>query len=165
MTTRRRLALVAPLLLALAPQPPLAGQLGPVATQFWSAGSPDLVTSPQALALLGSALAAGDFDCDGFDDLAVGIPDDDDNNGALANVGFVLVVYGGAGGLVAADHQVWDQQSLAQQVEDVGRDEFNRARDAAKLGGGGGAVRDSGFHVVKDTDAARVSHPDRAEKR
>ena len=50
-------ALVAPLLLALSFEPPLGGQLGPVATQFWSAGSPDLVTSPQALALLGSALA------------------------------------------------------------------------------------------------------------
>ena len=118
-TLRRRLALVAPLLLALVPQPPLAGQLGPVSTQFWSAGSPDLVTSPQALALLGSALAAGDFDCDGFDDLAVGIPDDDDNNGALADTGFVLVVYGSASGLVAADHQVWDQQSLAQEVEEA----------------------------------------------
>ena len=118
-TLRRRLALVAPLLLALFPQPPLAGQLGPVSTQFWSAGSPDLVTSPQALALLGSALAAGDFDCDGFDDLAVGIPDDDDNNGALADTGFVLVVYGSASGLVAADHQVWDQQSLAQEVEEA----------------------------------------------
>ena len=119
MTTRRRLALVAPLLLALSFEPPLGGQLGPVGTQFWSAGSPDLVTSPQALALLGSALAAGDFDCDGFDDLAVGIPDDDDNNGALADVGFVLVVYGAAGGLVAADHQVWDQQSLEQAVEEA----------------------------------------------
>ena len=119
-TLRRHLALVAPLLLALSSEPPLGGQLGPVGTQFWSAGSPDLVTSPQALALLGSALAAGDFDCDGFDDLAVGVPDDEDNNGALADVGFVLMVYGGAGGLVAADHQVWDQQSVEQEVEEVG---------------------------------------------
>jgi hypothetical protein len=118
-TVCRRLAFVALLAIAWSPSQPIAAQLGPVGTQFWSAASPDLATSPQAESFLGSALAAGDFDCDGFDDLAVGVPDDDDNNGALADVGFVLVVYGGDSGLAPDDHQLWDQQSLAAETEEA----------------------------------------------
>lgn len=42
---------------------------------------------------LGSALASGDFNNDGFDDLAVGIPDDDT---FAANAGAVIIYYGAA---------------------------------------------------------------------
>lgn len=47
--------------------------------------------------LVGASLAIGDFDCDGFDDLAIGTPGED--LGAVADAGGVNVVHGSANGL------------------------------------------------------------------
>ena len=58
----------------------------------------------------GSALAAGDFDGDGRDDLAVGIPLKSSGTGEVA-AGSVLVLYGGASGLAAARHAFLDQDT------------------------------------------------------
>jgi len=98
--------------------PPVRGQLSTAGAQFWHEGSPGLVSSLQEEVHFGSALAAGDFDCDGFDDLAIGVPDDDDSGGALNRVGYVTVLYSSETGLVAAGHQLWDQQSLAAEEEE-----------------------------------------------
>ena len=54
----------------------------------------------------GFALAAGDFDGDGYADLAIGAPWSGPRKGA------VLVVYGSAGGLSDSDAQPWSQDSL-----------------------------------------------------
>lgn len=55
--------------------------------------------------LLGAAVAAGDFDGDGHDDLAIGSPGQD--VGAAPNAGQVIVALGGAGGIDrAASRQV-----------------------------------------------------------
>ncbi|MCA1557963.1 MAG: FG-GAP repeat protein, partial [Acidobacteria bacterium] len=54
----------------------------------------------------GKALAAGDFNEDGYLDLAIGIPDEDiteDDDGAIA------VIYGSSGGLTQGGNQMWDQ--------------------------------------------------------
>ena len=47
----------------------------------------------------GSSLAAADFDGDGYDDLAVGVPGETDDTTGAVNAGMVVVVPGGAGGL------------------------------------------------------------------
>lgn len=49
----------------------------------------------------GQELAAGDFNTDGFADLAIGVPVEDSFAGAVA------VVFGSAGGLVVAGNQLW----------------------------------------------------------
>ena len=49
-------------------------QLGSADTQLFTLGMPGTGASLQSDAEFGGALAAGDFDCDGFDDLAVGVP-------------------------------------------------------------------------------------------
>jgi hypothetical protein len=49
----------------------------------------------------GAALAAGDFNGDGFDDLAIGIPRED--IGFVVNAGTVLVIYGSTEGLTTAN--------------------------------------------------------------
>lgn len=54
----------------------------------------------------GSATASGDFDADGFADLAVGIPGED--LGGKRDTGAVQVLYGGSSGLTARD-QLWHQ--------------------------------------------------------
>jgi hypothetical protein len=50
-----------------------------------------------------------DFNGDGFDDMAVGIPEED--LGTLVDAGAVLVIYGTASGLNSAGSQVWTQDS------------------------------------------------------
>ncbi|MBP9146456.1 MAG: hypothetical protein KBI44_18395, partial [Thermoanaerobaculia bacterium] len=68
MPRRNRTSLLA--FVALLPTLPAApsfaqpGELGPVGTQFWSQASDGLGIGPQADAGFGTALAAGDFDCD-----------------------------------------------------------------------------------------------------
>jgi len=54
----------------------------------------------------GSALAVGDFDASGHDDLAVGVPGD--RIAGSSKVGGVHIIYGGDGGLTTAGNQKWD---------------------------------------------------------
>ena len=51
----------------------------------------------------------GDFNGDGYDDLAIGAPDADFNG--LADAGVVHIMYGSASGLTAAGNQLWNQDS------------------------------------------------------
>lgn len=58
----------------------------------------------------GAALAAGDFNNDGKDDLAIGVPGEDGWNGAaIPDAGDVYVVYGSATGLKHTSAQGWSQ--------------------------------------------------------
>lgn len=65
--------------------------------------------SPVAQAHLGNALAVGDFDDDGYDDLAIGLRGQvvDGQSGA----GAVMVVYGTAGGLAAPGARLFDRSN------------------------------------------------------
>jgi hypothetical protein len=60
-------------------------------------GSGGLSGRPAGGALVGAALAAGDFNCDGFDDLAVGAPGQTVRR--QRNAGWVGVIGGSASGL------------------------------------------------------------------
>lgn len=53
----------------------------------------------------GEAVAAGDFDDDGFDDLAVGVPNE--WSGASPQEGAVAVILGGATGLKSSGDEIW----------------------------------------------------------
>lgn len=70
-----------------------------------------VATAPAPVPLLGDAttLAAGDFDGDGHDDLAIGSPLED--VGGERHAGAVNVLYGSAGGLAANRDQLWHQAS------------------------------------------------------
>ncbi len=63
----------------------------------------------------GHALAVGDFDGDDVDDLAVGLPSEDD--GALENTGAVIVLYGAPGGLDGANSEIIDAELAGGDVE------------------------------------------------
>ena len=71
------------------------------ASQFWSLDSPGVPGTPHSFDVFGWALAAGDFNGDGFSDLAVGILDRGDTR-----FGEVIVIYGSAKGLTATDPTV-----------------------------------------------------------
>jgi hypothetical protein len=74
-----------------------------------AAGSLHLPAVPGAQAdyRLGAALAAGDFDGDAYEDLAVGGPGRD--FGAVADGGLAAVLFGSAGGVLTSGYQVWHQ--------------------------------------------------------
>jgi hypothetical protein len=74
--------------------------------QFWSQDSPGILEASEFGDTLGASLASGDFDRDGYADLAVGAPLE--GNGA----GVVNVLYGSPGGLTAVRNQLWAASGL-----------------------------------------------------
>jgi FG-GAP repeat len=77
--------------------------------QFWTQGSSGVLGRPERQDRFGYALAQGDFDGDGFTDLAIGVPRED--VGLIRNAGAVNVLYGSALGLTATGNQLWAQSS------------------------------------------------------
>jgi hypothetical protein len=86
-----------------------ASGLTATGNQLWSQDSFGILDVCESGDHFGSALAAGDFNGDGKDDLAVGIPEEDVV--ALYSAGAVSVLYGSATGLTATADQFWNQNS------------------------------------------------------
>ncbi|MCC6208463.1 MAG: FG-GAP repeat protein [Gammaproteobacteria bacterium] len=97
--------------------------------QVWHLNSPGIPGTAQAGDHLGAAIASGDFNRDGFTDLAVGMPNKNGSRGQL------LVIYGGSAGLGAAGSQIWDQTALADGPESD--DRFGSALSVGDLNGDG----------------------------
>jgi disulfide bond formation protein DsbB len=83
--------------------------------QRWSQDSSGIIDGAEANDLFGSALATGDFDGDGFADLAIGVPYED--RSSVSDVGAVSVIYGSASGLTSTGNQAWTQDSVG--IEDT----------------------------------------------
>ena len=86
--------------------------------QFWTQDTPNVQGIAEQEDFFGQTLAAGDFNGDSFDDLAVGVPGEDLGSGgaAIMDAGAVTVLYGSATGLQATgtggpDDQGWTQDS------------------------------------------------------
>ena len=79
--------------------------------QFWNQDSPGVRDTAESNDDFGYSLGAGDFNNDGFADLAIGMFAE--GVGAVSGAGAVNVLYGSAGGLQATspDDQFWNQDS------------------------------------------------------
>jgi hypothetical protein len=84
-----------------------SGGLSVFNQQVFDQGVAGIAGEPEEDDFFGMALAAGDFDADGFADLVVGSPYED--SGALADSGLITVLYGSASGLTTTGSQVIDQ--------------------------------------------------------
>lgn len=84
-----------------------------VGVQYWHQNRPGTVDAAEPFDEFGTALAAGDFDGDGYTDLAVGVPQQAVNGHLRA--GTVHVLYGVAGGLSILDDEVWHQDTGTMQ--------------------------------------------------
>jgi hypothetical protein len=102
--------------------------------QLWHQDSPGIGDMAETSDEFGSALAAGDFTGDGYDDLAIGVPWEN-LGGTRPNAGVVHVLYGGPGGLSASFSQVWDRITVVGAAE-IG-DRFGWALSAGDFDGDG----------------------------
>jgi FG-GAP repeat protein len=86
-------------------------------TQFWNQASTDINGKAETGDNFGLSVAIGDFDDDGFGDLASGVPLEDLND--KDDAGSVSVIYGSGVGLTSTDDQLWDQDSegIGNKVE------------------------------------------------
>jgi hypothetical protein len=89
-----------------------------VGNEIWSQAAPQVVgllDTAHAGDAFGYSLSVGDFDGNGCDDLAIGVPFEDDRSSQLVifgNVGAIHVLYGFPGGdLSPAGQQFWHQDS------------------------------------------------------
>jgi hypothetical protein len=85
--------------------------LGGTGAQFFQVGG-----TPEFLDRFGSALAAGDFNGDGFADLAAGASGE--NVGSVRDAGAVSVLYGSAGGLTRSGGRLFTQVGSRAEEQD-----------------------------------------------
>lgn len=83
--------------------------------------------------VFGWSLAAGDFDRDGYADLAIGAPGEDYDG--KDDVGAVNVVYGSSGGLTVTGDQFWHQDISGTANAAEAGDRFGRVLAAADFDG------------------------------
>lgn len=101
---------------------PQSGVLAPVPAQIWSQDSAGIFGSAEAGDRFGEVLASGDFNGDGFDDLAIGVPGEDvdrtDVALSVADAGVVNIIYGSAAGLTATGNVfVVQHRSIGGQAD------------------------------------------------
>ncbi len=82
-----------------------AGGLSGDGEQFWTQASGIGDQHPGTGDGFGTALATGDFNADGYTDLAIGVPTD--NMKGLGDAGEVDVIYGSVSGLRTTNQQQW----------------------------------------------------------
>jgi hypothetical protein len=111
------------------------GGLRSEGSQLWHQGVQGVIGSPGEFDNFGRALAAGDFDGDGRDDLAIGIPGKD--VGPEDQAGAVQVLYGSPDGLRASGDQLWHQNITG--IRDVAeeQDNFGNSLATGNFGKGG----------------------------
>jgi hypothetical protein len=103
--------------------------------QLWSQFSTDIDGVEEAGDQFGQVVTTGDFNGDGFDDLAVGVPGEDVE--PQVNAGAVNVIYGSAAGLTATGDQIWHQDVTDVDGDAQGFDSFGSALAAGDFDGDG----------------------------
>jgi FG-GAP repeat protein len=94
---------------------PMTAQLVSDGNQFLTLASPGVPGAPTADETFGHSFAAGDFDNDGFQDLAIGAPGDIFAGTAPDLDGRVIVLYGAAGGFDPFRSQKLGQGDCGEQ--------------------------------------------------
>jgi len=107
--------------------------------ELWHQDVPGIGSSGEEGDWFGGALAAGDFDADGLDDLAIGVPDEGLDDAPVDRAGIVQVLYGAShnGGLGSAGAQLWAQGVGGVNDQSEADGLFGWALASANFGNGG----------------------------
>jgi hypothetical protein len=101
--------------------------------EVWNQNSGSIsLENAEANDRFGSALATGDFNGDGFADLAIGVPLEDVDG--VADAGAVNVIYGSPAGLTETGNQFWHQGGTDINDDPEQNDQFGFALAAANFG-------------------------------
>lgn len=126
------------------------GASGPSAkgSQMWSQNSSGIAGSVEKGDRFGEAVATGDLNNDGYDDLVIGVPYED--IGSIKDAGAIHVLLGSASRLRSAGNQLWYQGSSGVPGSDETSDRFgltlaignfdNSAGDDVAIGAPGEAI-------------------------
>lgn len=106
-----------------------------VDNQIWHQNVPDVEDAAEGGDGFGKSVAAGDFNGDGRDDLAVGVPGEAIDG--VASAGAVNVLYGSPAGLTAAGDQIWHQNVADVEGTAGAGDSFGWAVAAGDFNGDG----------------------------
>lgn len=106
-----------------------------VPDMFLTQDSPNMQEASENDDRFGFALATGDYDSDGFEDLAIGIPSESVSTNTIEGAGAVSIVYGSTSGLSAKPSsdgsgrhdQIWTQNSAEVQGKSQQGDKFGSA--------------------------------------
>ena len=115
--------------------PTISASLNLNAAKVWHADTPGVAGQPNRRDGFGFALAAGDLDGDGRDDLAIGSPW---KNVGVSRTGGVTILYGSSSGLTASGSQIWTQSSAGVPGVSETGDEFGSALLISRMGGPAG---------------------------
>jgi len=103
------------------------GGLSTTNNQIWSRASTDVARDPEPFNHFGQALTVGDFDGDGYDDLAIGVPDSFAWPPDQTKAGVVQLLYGSAAGLTPDVNWVWAQSTTNIPGDPETNDHFGAA--------------------------------------
>lgn len=103
--------------------------------RLWSQASHGITGTAEANDYFGAAFASGDFDRDGYADLAIGVPGEAFTS--RHNVGAVHVMYGSAAGLTTARDRIWHQGSPGVPGMNEGNDRFGATLAVGDFDGDG----------------------------
>lgn len=99
--------------------------------QMWHQNRPNVDGMAELNDDFGFSLASGDFNGDGFDELAVGVPYEDLDS--VENAGAVQVFDGTASGLAALHTELWHQNRSTVAEDNETGDQFGRALAAGRF--------------------------------
>jgi FG-GAP repeat len=124
--------------------------IGTANAQLWHQGKSGVPGKLEKNDRFGWALATGDFDKDGYDDLAIGVPFENisygadcgpifgcENTATDTNAGYVVVLYGSKTGLAKAGSEGWARNTDGIQGASVARSYFGWALASGDFDGDG----------------------------
>jgi len=133
----------------------------PIDDQFWTQDSGGVPGITEPGDQFGQALAWGDFDLDGFSDLAIGVPFEDLATSSSPNkdAGVVHVLYGSVAGLTGARNVLFSQNSSGVEGRVSPGDRFGEALGARNFGKGGASDLAIGvpYEDIDDVDQGAVN--------
>lgn len=110
--------------------------LSSTGNELWAQDIGTLADNPEPGDRFGYSLACGDFDGDGFDDLAIGVPGENDSAGAVA------ILFGSLIGLTDSGNQLFSQDFPGVEGESEPGDSFGFSLVAADFNVSFGGVFD-----------------------